>query len=446
MALEDVHLSKYGRASTKLAPVSQLMVDFAATFRDRHDINLGVGYINERTIPRNQILKALGTVLDTPQKYRGVLNYGGPVGYLNLIESIRRFLLEGNNGLSSQILAGRRIVVGPNGATSILESVACLVRRGIVVVADPMYYIYSDYLARLGFEVLAVPEDDEGLSATILAGRLDALGDRCNDISFIYVITVHNPTGRILSNNRRQELVYITSRLSTELGRKIPLIFDRAYEDLIHDPNLDPFASVLSIDELGIVYEVGTLAKIFAPALRIGFMVAPPGPFVDALVQRTSDAGFSTSVMNQAIASYLLDHYVAEQVVRVNNGYRDKAKQVSTWLDDKLGDAVVQYSGGQAGFYFYLTLRDVGTYVGSDFFRYLARTTGRTDIDGAASNRQPRVIYIPGHFCVHPDGDLVREGRHQLRISYGFEEMDRIGVAIDIIAEAIAYSRDNICQ
>ena len=112
MALEDVHLSKYGRASTEPAPVSRLMADFAATFRDGCDVNLGVGYVNERTIPRQQILEALGTVLDTPQQYRAALNYGGPAGSLNLIESIRRFLLERDPGLSSHLLSERQIWAG----------------------------------------------------------------------------------------------------------------------------------------------------------------------------------------------------------------------------------------------------------------------------------------------------------------------------------------------
>ena len=446
MALDEVRLSKYGQASTEPAPVSRLMADFAATFREGCDINLGVGYVNERTIPRKQILNALGTVLDTPQKYRAALNYGGPVGSLNLIESICRFLLEGDSGLSPQILSRRRIIVGPNGATSLLESVACLVRRGIVLVADPMYYIYCHYLTRIGFEVLAVPENGQGLSAAKLASRLDGLGERRGEVSFIYVITVHNPTGRVLSNGRRRELVHIASHLSTELGRKVPLILDRAYEDLIHDPKLDPVASALPIDDLGIVYEVGMLAKVLAPALRIGFMVAPPGPFIDALVQRTSDAGFSASVMNQEIASYLLDRHAAEQLVQVNRGYRRKAQQVDGWLAEKLGDAVAQWSGGEAGFYFYLTLRDVETGVGSDFFRFLSRITGRADLDGAAEGPKPCVIFIPGQFCVHPDGDLVRDGRRQFRISYGFEELERIGLALDFMAEAIAYARANTHQ
>ncbi|MFH1570715.1 MAG: pyridoxal phosphate-dependent aminotransferase [Gemmatimonadota bacterium] len=442
MPLQDIPLSEYGRASLEPAPVSRMMADFAGSFRDGVDINLGVGYVNERTLPRRQVQEALAAVLDQPHRYRAALNYGGPRGSANLIESVRAFLLDGRQeGLTPQVIDRRQILVGPNGATSLLESLALLIRRGIAVVADPMYYIYCNYLQRLGYEVLAVPEDAEGLSAEGLRARLAGLGPRRDEVSFLYAITVHNPTGTVLSNRRRLELVQIAAALSRHLGRRVPLVLDRAYEDLIHDPAAERPVSSLPADELDLVFEVGTLSKILAPGLRIGYLVAPRCELVEALVQRTSDAGFSAPLVNQEIASYLLDHIVAEQVRRVNEGYRDKAQQVGAWIGEKLGAAVSARSGGQAGFYYYLTLGQVETGVDSPFFAFLMRQTGDPALDGPPGQLRPRVVYIPGAFCVHPRGELVELGRHQLRLSYGFEETARIGEALDYMAEAIAWAR-----
>jgi DNA-binding transcriptional MocR family regulator len=253
-------------------------------------------------------------------------------------------------------------------------------------------------------------------------------------------VTVNNPTCTILSNNRRQELVDIVTRLSYKVGRKIPLFFDNAYRDLVHDSTVEPLESALCYDELGIVSEIGTLSKILAPGLRIGYLIGPKGAFLNSIIQRTSDIGFSAPLINQEIASYLLDNGIEAQIEKVNKGYRQKAKQVKTWITELLGDNVQECRGGSAGFYYYLTLANITTDSKSDFFKFLTRTTGHEEIDGPIRNPNPKVIYIPGEHCVHPSGEMVDIGKRQFRISYGFEELPQIHAALKHMKSAIDYS------
>lgn len=445
MKIRDVSLSEYGIASSIPSPVNRMMTDFAIGFRDGYDINLGVGYVNESTIPRQQILIACEAVLANPQKYRASLNYGGAQGSPNLIESIKKFHIDNRiGGITEDTFNTRDVVIGANGATSLLESITHLLPAGIVFTADPMYYIYCNDLDRKGFTVVAIPEDNEGLQTTLLMRKLEALGSGKTAIQFFYVVTVNNPSCTILSNHRKRQLVEIVAELSHEVGRKIPLFFDNAYSDLVHDSTVEPLESALCYDELGIVYEIGTLSKILAPGLRIGYLIGPKGAFLDSIIQRTSDIGFSAPLINQEIASYLLDNSIETQIEKVNKGYQKKAKQVKMWITELLGDNVEECRGGSAGFYYYLTLANIATDTNSDFFKFLTRTTGQEDIDGPSRDPHPKVIYIPGEYCVHPNGDIVSVGKRQFRISYGFEELPQIHAALKYMRDAIGYCSEKV--
>ncbi|MFC1539831.1 hypothetical protein ACFL6H_10445 [Candidatus Latescibacterota bacterium] len=187
MNLSEIMLSEYGNISSTPSPINRMMAEFAEDFRSETDINLGVGYVNENTIPRDYICDALREIIARPDKYPLALNYGGSKGSQNLIESIRRFYINhAIGGLTEELLADKEIIIGPNGATSLLESIASIIEPGIVITTDPMYYIYCNFLERRGFNILAVPEDTEGLCADILEEKIRNLGDKINDIRFAY--------------------------------------------------------------------------------------------------------------------------------------------------------------------------------------------------------------------------------------------------------------------
>ncbi len=433
----EERLSSYGRASTLPSPVNRMMASFADGFRDGVDVNLGVGYVNEKTIPAPLLIEAMQAVAVDPVTYRQAFNYGGPHGSPNLIAAIRRFLASRSvAGLDQSTIAAKRLIVGPCGATSVLDALAEVIAPGIVVTSDPMYYIYADALERKGFEVLAIPEDAEGIALDALERKLHGLGERVNEIAFFYVVTVNNPSCTILSNTRRRDLYDAAARLSRQQGRRIPIFFDLAYELLLHDPAAGKFESVLGLDDLDIAYEIGTLSKILAPALRIGYLLGPGGPLMDAMVQKTSDTGFSAPLFVQEMSAWLLDRRIGPQLVNVNAGYREKALAVGAAIDRELGPWLCKRRGGQAGFYFYLTFRDLETHPESAFFRYLTRTSSDAAVDGPAGNPLPRVVYIPGIYCVHSKGDLAEAGRRQLRLSYGFEDTERIIGALKLMRKA----------
>ncbi len=440
----DLYFSRYGAASTRPSPVNRMMSSFARDFRDGIDINLGVGYVNEKTIPIPRLREALDAVIADPVRYRQAFNYGGAEGSPNLIASIRRFLSAHRiGGLDEETLQRKRLIIGTCGASSVLDSLSEVFQPGIVVTSDPNYYVFCDALERKGFEVLAIPEDAEGMELEALDRGLKALGNRVSEIAFFYVVTVNNPSGTILSNARRRALVEVAVKLSVEQGRRIPIFFDEAYQLLVHDPEAERFESALPGDRMEIVYEIGTLSKVLAPALRVGYLLGPGGDLMNAMVQKTSDSGFSASLLAQEMASYLLDNCMKEQLERVRAGYREKALRIRRRIEEALSPYLEECRGGSAGFYFYLTFREVETHASSPFFHYLTRSTGEADVDGAAEDPLPRVYYVPGEHCVHPRGAMVEVGRRQLRLSYGYEDVKAILEATEWMRKAAEYAQES---
>jgi len=427
-------LSTYGKRSSVPSAVNEMTGEFADNFREGIDINLGVGYVNDKTIPAKEIIKAYDQVIHNPEKYRNVLNYGGAEGSIALRNSIRNYYIRNNiGGLTERELTDYRILIGSDGATSILDSFADIIDPGYVITADPYYYIYTETLKRKGFDLLPIEEDDRGIRVDILKKTLRNID--IGKISFLYIVTVNNPTGTILSNERKKSIVEISISLSEKLKRKIPVIFDKAYEDIIHDAKVPLPISGLKYNTLDNVFELGTLSKVIAPALRIGYLIAKDNIICKLLIQRTSDIGFSASLLNQEIASWLLDHHIQIQKEKVNLGYRHKSLAIQKLLKSKLSKYLSDLRGGSAGFYFYLTLDRIETNGGSRFYKFLSRTTGDPAIDGDPV-KLPRLIYVPGTVC-----SISNTAKYQLRLSYGFEDIAVFEKAIDLIREACEYSR-----
>ena len=443
--MKDIELSEFAVKSLVPSPVAKMTGEFAETFRDEVDINLGVGYVNEETIPNEGVIDAIQYVCTHPQDHRMPLNYGGPEGAANLINAIKRFMGRRDPGLSENRLSELRLIVGANGATSILDSLGDIFKKGIVVTADPYYYIYCETLERKGFEIRTVKEGTAGLEPSSLKKYLFSMDESDLDkLAFIYIVTVNNPSGSVISYSKRIEIINVVIELAEVLGKKIPVIFDCAYDSLNHGKNCPEIKSVLHEKYPIPVFEIGTFSKILAPALRIGYMVGDNSPILSAIVQKTADIGFSNSLIMQEATAWMLDNVVDAQINRVNAAYRDKAEKIRSEIEIELSDWLEILRGGECGFYFYITFKNVMTGKGSKFYSYLTRTTGvaKYDLCDMEGNKKPVVVYVPGEICQNPHGDCVDAGSRELRISYGFENIENILLAVKIMKEACEYATE----
>ncbi|GED10102.1 MocR-like pyridoxine biosynthesis transcription factor PdxR [Cellulosimicrobium cellulans] len=159
--------------------------------------------------------------------------------------------------------------------------------RAAVAVEDPSSRGALELLRDAGLRTVGVPVDADGLRADLLP----------DDARAVLVTPAHQfPLGVVLGPARRRALLAWAAagdRLVLEDDYDAELRYDR-----------QPVASVQALDPERVVL-LGSVSKLLSPALRLGWVVAPPrvvGPLVEA--KRHADLG--TSVPEQAALAALL--------------------------------------------------------------------------------------------------------------------------------------------
>jgi 2-aminoadipate transaminase len=206
----------------------------------------------------NAVLKREGATLAT---------YGlnsGPQGYRPLREFLAAKLKRaaGIACTADEIL----IVSGSLQALDLVNGIL-LARGDTVIIEQDSYQGALTRLARLGVRAIGIPLDRDGMRVDALAEALAELKRSGVRPKYIYTVpTVQNPTGTILSEARRLELL----RLAGEYG--VPIFEDDCYSDLIWDGVRPP--ALYAMSQNGGVIHIGSFSKSIAPALRVGYIVA----------------------------------------------------------------------------------------------------------------------------------------------------------------------------
>jgi 2-aminoadipate transaminase len=185
------------------------------------------------------------------------------------------------------------------------------------------------------------------MSVTALAAALDDLARRDVRPKYIYTIpTVQNPTGTILSEARRIEML----RLAQHHG--VPIVEDDCYSDLIWDGRRPPALHALS--RHGGIIHIGSFSKSIAPALRVGYIVADWSVLSRMLAVKT-DAG-SGSLEQMVLAEFCAAHF-HDHVPRLTRGLRNKLETLMDALNEQFGTAA-EFEDPKGGIFLWVKLPD----------------------------------------------------------------------------------------
>lgn len=201
-------------------------------------------------------------------------------------------------------------VVITTGSQQGLDLIArALVNPGDVFLVDPTTYTGAINLLTLaGARLVPIPSDAEGPDMLSLSRY------RGSGVKGLYLMpNCRNPTGDSVSAARRRALV----AWSRESG--VPLVEDDYGADLSLGGGPVPPA-LRGLD--GDVLHLGTFSKKLAPALRVGFLIAPPQVRSAVVsIKRAMDLGTS-AFLQHVLAEFLERGYLRAHLNRTLPEYR----------------------------------------------------------------------------------------------------------------------------
>jgi 2-aminoadipate transaminase len=296
-------------------------------------------------VPVDGLIDAVNAVLKREGK--ALATYGlasGPQGY----KPLREFLtakLQRDAGIRC---AAEDIMI-VSGSLQALDLVnqSLLARGDTVIVEQETYQGALNRLTRLGVKAIGIPLDGGGMRMDMLASTLADLKARGVQPKYIYTIpTVQNPTGTIMPQARRAELL----KLSEQYG--VPIFEDDCYADLIWDGRRPP--AIYAMAKNGGVIHIGSFSKSIAPALRVGFIVAP-WEMMSRMLALKTDAG-SGALEQMVLAEYCAPHF-ATHVPKLTRGLRAKLDTLMEALAEQFGTAA-EFEDPKGGIFLWVKLPD----------------------------------------------------------------------------------------
>jgi 2-aminoadipate transaminase len=285
------------------------------------------------------------------------------------------------------------------GAQQALDLVAKIfVDPGDEIVVEAPAYVgalsaFSAYQPRF----LQVDLDDDGM----MVEQLEELLLKGSRPKFVYTVpNFGNPAGVTMSYNRRERLV----ALCREAG--VPILEDNPYGMLRFEGESLPCLRARDPDN--VIY-LGTVSKVFAPGVRVGWALAE-----QSVTQRLIRAKEAADLCGSSFTMTVTERYFAGDRWRANLAslvdlYRSRRDTMLEAMAEHFpSDASWTHPAG--GFYVWATLP---SYV--DTQAMLAAAVDR------------KVAYVPGT-AFYPDG----RGTDQMRLAFCYpsEDMIREGIAL----------------
>ncbi|MFE4708985.1 PLP-dependent aminotransferase family protein [Peribacillus simplex] len=362
-------------------------------------IRLSSGYPDPALVPAEEIKVAVARLLDEEQDLP--LHYIGSPRIARLKHQIQNRLRE--RGIC--ILEDQLLIT--SGACQGIDLIArvFLDDKAVVAVESPTYMEALEIFQNYTKQIISIPIDEQGLQTYRLKEMLDERKRTGLTLPrFLYTIpTFQNPTGTTMTLERRKHLL----ELSIEFDFLI--IEDDAYGELSFDKNPVP---IKSMDKCGRVLQLGSLSKVVAPGMRIGWITGE-SEFIKALewFKKDLDHPFAQSTM----AVYFENTDFEKRLELLKDVYRSKCTVLIRAMEQFLPESVSWYVP-DGGYFVWMRVPGVDT------SHLLSKALAES------------VSYVPGKYFFLDHND----GTEFLRLSFSYANEKEINEGIRRLGQLIA--------
>jgi GntR family transcriptional regulator/MocR family aminotransferase len=315
------------RGRVKASPVPLALPEVPPAYRlpslPPGTLNLSSGAPDVRLVP----VVAIGRAYRRALALRGhdLLAYGDPEGHPALRAALASMLAT----TRSLPVTTDDVIVTRGSQMALTLAARALVRPGDVVAVETLGYRPAwEAFRAAGASVVPVPVDRDGLDVEALrklAGR--------TALRAVYVTPHHQyPTTVTLKAARRLAL------LALARAERIAIIED----DYDHEFHYDgrPVLPLASADHAGLVIYIGTLSKILAPGLRLGYIVAPAAVLKNVTAIRSLLDIQGDLATEAAIATLIEEGELQRHVARTRRVYANRREVLAGSLRATFGGDV----------------------------------------------------------------------------------------------------------
>ncbi len=250
-----------------------------------------------------------------------LLGYGPPGG-IDMLKKEIAIHVRDHRG----ILCRPEQIVVTSGAQQafVLIALTLLQRDAVVWCEDPGHIAARDAMRLLGADIRSVPIDREGFDLETAVGR----HPRAN---LVFTTPSHqHPLGVTMSLNRRLDLLDYAKR-------HVTWVVEDDYDSEFRYADR-ALPALQALDREGCVLYTGSFSKSLFPALRIGYLIAPPA-LVDALTAGQTLLSQNVSPVQQHIlARFMADGSFNAHIRRMCNLYRKRRDLLIAALHKRASD------------------------------------------------------------------------------------------------------------